>query len=156
MVRQDENLIQFYRVFYFRRIFGASRIASLIVNIPIDAIHSSTMLLSTTLLLAVAGYAQASEFLTLEGHTVLNDYTSPLPYTYISVDDLPDSFTWGDVDGKSYLTHSLNQHIPQYCGSCWAHGSVSALGDRIKIARKAQGIDINLAVQHILNCGGIG
>ena len=44
----------------------------------------------------------------------------------------------------------------QYCGSCWAHGSVSALGDRIKIARKAQGIDINLSVQHILNCGGIG
>ena len=35
-------------------------------------------------------------------------------------------------------------------------GSVSALGDRIKIARKAQGIDINLSVQHILNCGGVG
>jgi cathepsin X len=42
------------------------------------------------------------------------------------------------------------------CGSCWAHGSVSALGDRIKIARNGKGIDINLAVQHILNCGGVG
>ena len=51
---------------------------------------------------------------------------------------------------------SRNQHIPQYCGSCWAHGAVSALGDRIKIARDAQGIDVNLAVQHILNCGGVG
>jgi len=51
---------------------------------------------------------------------------------------------------------SRNQHIPQYCGSCWAHGSVSALGDRIKIARNASGIDINLAVQHMLNCGGVG
>merc|ERR1712167_61467 len=49
-----------------------------------------------------------------------------------------------------------NQHLPQYCGSCWAHGAVSALGDRIKIARKAKGIDINLSVQHILNCGGVG
>jgi len=51
---------------------------------------------------------------------------------------------------------SRNQHIPQYCGSCWAHGAVSALGDRVKIARKAQGADINLAVQHILNCGDVG
>ena len=50
--------------------------------------------------------------------------------------------------------HEIN--IPQYCGSCWAHGSISALGDRIKIARNARGIDINLSVQHLLNCGGVG
>jgi len=41
-------------------------------------------------------------------------------------------------------------------GSCWAHGSVSALGDRIKIARQAKGVDIALSVQHILNCNGGG
>ncbi|KAJ8601839.1 hypothetical protein CTAYLR_010340 [Chrysophaeum taylorii] len=39
-----------------------------------------------------------------------------------------------------------------YCGSCWAHGAVSALADRVKIARNAQGADINPSVQHILNC----
>mmetsp|Transcript_133487 Transcript_133487/g.285432 ORF Transcript_133487/g.285432 Transcript_133487/m.285432 type:complete len:664 (+) Transcript_133487:74-2065(+) len=68
----------------------------------------------------------------------------------------PSEFTWCNKDGVNYCTHSLNQHIPQYCGSCWAHGSVSALGDRIKIARKAQGPDIELSVQHILNCGDVG
>jgi len=47
----------------------------------------------------------------LEGHDMVESYTSPLPYTYISEDDLPESFNWGNVNGKSYLTHSLNQHV---------------------------------------------
>jgi len=66
---------------------------------------------------------------------------------------LPENFHWGNVNGVSYLTHSLNQHIPQYCGSCWAHGALSSLADRIKIARLGQGDDINLSIQYILNCG---
>merc|ERR1719487_1017126 len=68
----------------------------------------------------------------------------------------PEAFSWCDKDGVNYCTPSLNQHIPQYCGSCWAHGSVSALSDRIKIARKAQGADVQLSVQHILNCANVG
>merc|ERR1712093_605033 len=82
--------------------------------------------------------------------------TTPLPQDYVNAQALPSNFTWCDKDGVNYCTKSLNQHIPQYCGSCWAHGAVSALGDRIKIARKAQGIDINLSVQHVLNCGNVG
>jgi cathepsin X len=74
-----------------------------------------------------------------------------LPYAYI--DSLPHSFNWGNVSGVSYLTHSLNQHLPQYCGSCWAHAALSSLADRIKIARKAKGDDINLSIQFVLNCG---
>lgn len=78
-----------------------------------------------------------------------------MPHTYALLDKkkLPDSFSWADVNGVSYLTHSLNQHIPQYCGSCWAHGALSSLADRIKIARLGQGDDINLSIQYILNCG---
>jgi cathepsin X len=74
----------------------------------------------------------------------------------LSAASYPDDFTWCDKDGVNYCTMSRNQHIPQYCGSCWAHGAVSALGDRVKIARNAKGIDINLAVQHVLNCGNVG
>jgi cathepsin X len=74
----------------------------------------------------------------------------------LGVQEVPDSLNWCDKDGVNYCTIMLNQHIPQYCGSCWAHGATSALADRIKIARKAQGIDIQLSVQHVLNCGNAG
>jgi len=68
----------------------------------------------------------------------------------------PDNFTWCDKDGANYCTMSRNQHIPQYCGSCWAHGAASALADRVKIARGGKGIDINPSIQHLLNCGTAG
>jgi len=82
---------------------------------------------------------------------------SPEPHTYVKDEALPEAFNWCDQeDGSNYCTTMRNQHLPQYCGSCWAHGAISALGDRIKIARKGRGVDINLAVQHVLNCGDVG
>eukprot|EP00729_Bicosta_minor_P008948 gene8948-21182_t len=82
-----------------------------------------------------------------------------LPHEYIKDKDVPDALDWRNKDGVNYCTMSRNQHIPQYCGSCWAHGAASALADRVKIARggsASAGHDINLAVQHILNCGNVG
>jgi cathepsin X len=91
----------------------------------------------------------------MSGHTVFNNYKNPLPHTYITPHQLPDEFNWGSVNGRSYITRSLNQHIPQYCGSCWAHSALSSLADRIKIARPEQtGDEINLSIQYLLNCAG--
>jgi len=64
------------------------------------------------------------------------------PIPEISTADLPKNYWWGNVDGTNYLTVQRNQHIPVYCGSCWAFASTSALSDRIKIGRKAQWPDL--------------
>jgi len=67
-------------------------------------------------------------------------------------DKMPPSWTWQDVNGTSFVTPSRNQHLPQYCGSCWAFAATSALSDRVKIARGARDGDVQLSVQHVLNC----
>ncbi len=47
--------------------------------------------------------------------------------------DLPSSL---DYRSQGLLTTDLNQHIPTYCGSCWAHAAMSSIADRLKIASK--------------------
>ena len=61
------------------------------------------------------------------------------------VGDIPENYSWNNVNGTNYLTNVKNQHIPSYCGSCWAVSTTSALSDRIKIARNATWPDINIA-----------
>jgi cathepsin X len=97
-----------------------------------------------------------SELLDPPGHDLPEHTVSPLPHTYVQEQDLPLNFRWDNVRNMSYLTKPLNQHVPgQWCGSCWAHSSMSALADRIKIDREAKGDDINLSIQFLLNCGGV-
>ena len=81
---------------------------------------------------------------------------------------LPKSWDWNNVNGTSYTTTDLNQHIPVYCGSCWAHAAVSTLADRLKIMKlrpggsgpltevKGRTRDIVPSVQAIINCGTAG
>ena len=111
--------------------------------------------LSLSLLLAVAS-AYESEVVRVS-HGDQGKYSKPLPHTYVRAEQMPKSFTWADQDGVSYVTKSLNQHIPQYCGSCWAHGALSSFADRIAIARgPSRSVEINLSVQSVLNNGNAG
>ncbi|TMW67128.1 hypothetical protein Poli38472_012244 [Pythium oligandrum] len=70
----------------------------------------------------------------------------------LELSSFPSKFDWCD---QGYCTPSWNQHIPQYCGSCFAHGALSAAQDRIKILHKKQGYegpDVMLGRQSFLNC----
>jgi len=77
---------------------------------------------------------------------------SPLPHTYLAPEDLPASYDPRDMNGVDYTTVNRNQHIPVYCGSCWAHGPTSALADRIKMMRKGRFPDINISPQPLVDC----
>jgi cathepsin X len=80
---------------------------------------------------------------------------TPKPHTYIKSEDLPENFDWRDVNGRSFVTSDQNQHIPVYCGSCWAFAALSSMADRIKIATNGTR-DVMPAVQVLINCGTAG
>jgi len=74
--------------------------------------------------------------------------TSPLP----KMEDAPASFDIRAVSNINYASPDRNQHIPQYCGSCWAHGTTSALNDRFQMARKNAFPHVFLSPQQLVNC----
>ena len=87
---------------------------------------------------------------------------------HLPTDRLPSAWDWRDVNGVDFTSSIRSQYVPQWCGSCWAHGTTSALADRINIARhaaaravanpeaakKATGKGrVLLSVQDLLDCG---
>jgi len=120
----------------------------------------STIVLSTIIVLYLLGYRNVlantrffgdSELVNMPLHDVKEVVRSPRAHEYVK--KVPETWDWRNVNGTSYVTVMRNQHIPQYCGSCWAFATTSSLADRVKIARKARGPDVLLSVQFLLNCG---
>ena len=74
------------------------------------------------------------------------------PHESKDLKSIPDVWDWRDVRGYNFLTWNKNQHIPTYCGSCWAQAATSAIADRINIARNRKWPDMALSPQVIINC----
>jgi len=77
---------------------------------------------------------------------------SLVPHEHMDLEDLPRSWDIRDVHGQSFATMNRNQLVPQYCGSCWAHASTSALSDRINLLRGSHTPFVQLSPQVLVNC----
>lgn len=60
---------------------------------------------------------------------LLSHSKTPLPLASVAPKDLPAAHDWRT--GPVALTPVRNQHIPQYCGSCWAHGERERERERV-------------------------
>ena len=71
---------------------------------------------------------------------------------------LPEQFSWGEENNRSYLGSVLNQNNPHRCESGWAIATANALSARINIAMdkmKFRSPLVSLSAQSLLECDNL-
>jgi len=75
------------------------------------------------------------------------------PYAHETLESVPETVDWRNMNGVNYMSWNKNQHIPRYCGSCWAQATTSALADRFNIMNGlSTSSPVGLNAQVVVNC----
>jgi hypothetical protein len=80
-------------------------------------IYAQPFVAASLLFMTVLG--RQNEIIEQDPQVIGEVVLTPRPHEYLKPEDLPASL---DYRSQGLLTSDLNQHIPVYCGSCWAHG----------------------------------
>ena len=78
---------------------------------------------------------------------------TPHSWELLSAEEIPEQLDWRSKDDTNWLSWNKNQHIPQYCGSCWAQGSTSTIADRFNIMNGVSTTTpVGIDAQMVVNC----
>eukprot|EP00210_Caulerpa_lentillifera_P006747 g6447.t2 len=69
--------------------------------------------------------------------------------------EIPESYDIRNLNGRNYATIDKNQHIPHYCGSCWAFAVTTSLADRLSLMHPGASHLIDISTQALINCASI-
>lgn len=64
----------------------------------------------------------------------------------------PETFSWDNHNGTSFIPVVRNQNMPAACNSGWALAAADVLNARIKIRRRAASPDLEISSQVLLSC----
>jgi hypothetical protein len=69
------------------------------------------------------------------------------------IDEIPEVWSWNDVNGRDYVPHHQSQGS---CGSCWAFAAIRSMQAVLEIESDRPDWNPDLSEQDVLSCSGAG